>query len=72
MDLPLGYSVRLAHALTGFLLQRFAIIEPEKFIQIENTFAGSAATALPKTPTASALAMPPFWPEVTKDKATGG
>lgn len=34
--------------------------EPEKFIQTENTFAGSAATALPSTPTASAPAMPPF------------
>ena len=29
-------------------------------IQMENTLAGSAATALPRTPTASAPAMPPF------------
>ena len=39
-------------------LQKPARTEPEKSIQMEKTFAGSAATG---TPIASAPAMPPFW-----------
>ncbi len=41
-------------------LQKFARTEPEKFIQIENTFAGSAAATECRMSFASAPAIPPF------------
>ena len=39
---------------------QLARTEPEKFIQIEKMFAGRAATALFRTFTESAPAIPPF------------